>query len=158
MPAVGRTLLVVIAITSVASCSDDPVDPTVASDRPVLDLAERGLGTCLEVSEDFPAEVTELPVIGCEQPHSHEIYAAVDYTEKDVYPGLAALESFAQLECLKQFDVFVGISAFDSSLAYTWLVPSLDGWNGSEEDRTVLCVLQDAESAPLEGTMKDKQR
>ncbi len=162
MPCRRRVLWVVVAAAGLvlgAGCSDDEeADPTQPAAEKVLDVSvDATAGTCMQVDEEFPPEVEELPLIGCDQPHTHEIYATVENTEGDVYPGLNALEAFAQAECLTQFDTFVGISAFDSSLSFTWLVPTLDGWN-DEDDREVLCVLQDADGAPLVGTMRGSRR
>lgn len=141
------------------ACSDDDeADPTKPDAQEVLDVSvDETSGTCMMVSDTFPPEVEELPVIDCAHPHSHEIYATVEYDEGDVYPGLSELETFAQTACLTEFDTFVGISAFDSTLSYSWLVPTLDGWN-EEDDRDILCVLQDAEGAGLDRTMRDAKR
>ena len=121
--------------------------------EPVLDLGTGAEGTCLQVDDKLGAEVTKLPVIACDQPHTHEIYAVVIYTEKDVYPGTAELETFAQRECLGAFEPYVGISAFDSTLFFTWMVPSLDGWN-TKKDRDVLCVLGAQDGRQLTKSMK----
>lgn len=153
-------ILLALAAVVVAGCSDDEAaDPTQPNAQEVLEVsvdAERG--TCMQVDEEFPPEVEELPIIACDQPHTHEIYATVIGGEDgDVYPGLNGLETIAQTECLTAFDEFVGISAFDSTLSFSWLVPTLDGWN-DESDREILCVLQDAQGAPLIGTMRDSKR
>lgn len=153
------TLLATVAVVA-AGCSDDEeADPTEPAAQEVLEVTvDEQAGTCMQVDEKFPAEVEELPIIGCEQPHTHEIYATVLAGESgDVYPGFNELESVAQTECLSAFDEFVGISAFDSTLSFSWLVPTLDGWN-DESDREILCVLQDRESAPLLGSMRDAKR
>jgi hypothetical protein len=123
----------------------------------VLEVGDDGGSTCLSVDEDLPAEVEELPVVDCAEPHTHEIFATVIYEERDVYPGVEELGNFAQVECLERFESFVGISTFDSELSYTWLVPSLAGWN-DEDDREVLCVLADRSGAPLTGSMADAVR
>ena len=128
-------------------------DASKPKEKAVLDVGSDAAGTCLAVDDKLGAEVTKLPVIGCEQPHTHEIYAVVHYTEKDVYPGTAELETFAQRECLGAFEPYVGISAFDSTLFFTWLVPSLDGWN-KEKDRDVLCVLGAQDGRKLVKSMK----
>lgn len=153
--ALGTLVLIVFVANAGAGCSNDPQDPTKAADKAVLDVGVAG--TCLLVDDDLPAEVDKLPTIGCDQPHTHEIYMSLPYTENDVFPGLSELESFAQKACLSAFDEFVGISVFDSSLSFSWLVPSLDGWN-KNKDRDVLCVLQDAKSASLVGSMRDSKR
>jgi hypothetical protein len=145
----GALLLVAIAVTA---CGDDEADPLEPVDEPVLDIDVSRNSVCLLVTEDLPEEVEELPTIGCDVPHTHEIYASVEYTEQDVYPGADALGAFAQVECLAAFEPFVGISAFDSALSYSWFLPSLSGWK-DEDDRTVLCVLTDRDGDELTESM-----
>jgi hypothetical protein len=145
------------AVAALAACGgDDSSDPREPHDVPVLEIeASRRHPVCLQIIEDLPDEVETLPVIDCAVPHTHEIYATLVYTEKDVYPGEEELSSFAQVECLSEFERFVGISAFDSSLSYTWIVPSLDGWN-KEDDRKVFCILTNRD--PAEGTLEGSMR
>jgi hypothetical protein len=98
-----------------------------------------------------------VPVLEIEASSRHPVCLQVT-DEIDVYPGEEALGSFAQVECLSAFEPFVGVSAFDSSLSYTWIVPSLDGWN-KEDDRTVLCVLTNGEDdEDLVGSMRASDR
>ena len=108
---------------------------------------------CMEVDELMPAEVETLPIIDCAEPHSHEIYATIE-SPAEVFPGVEALGDFAEVKCLEAFEPFVGTSPFDSSLSYTWLVPTLQSWN-EKDDREVLCVLMSRAGTPLEGTMRD---
>lgn len=157
---VSWVVAVGVCCVATAGCSgDDEVDPTKPAPQEVLEVSvDAEQGTCMDVSEDFPPEVEELPIIGCEQPHTHEIYATVVAGESgDVYPGLTGLETIAQAECLTAFDEFVGISAFDSTLAFSWLVPTLDGWN-DENDREILCVLTDTQNERTTGTARGAQR
>ena len=148
--------LVVVALLGIAGgCSDDDDDPTEARDQPVLDVQSdaQAAPVCMQVDEDLPPEVEELPTIDCAQPHSHEIYATLE-SEEDVYPGVEALGEDAQVRCLQAFELFVGTSVFDSQLSYSWLVPSLSGWN-DEDDREILCVLMRRDQAQMTGTMHD---
>jgi hypothetical protein len=155
MEAIVRTLgaLLLMAV-AVAACGDDEADPLEPVEQPVLDIDVSRQSVCLLVTEDLPEEVEELPTIGCDVPHTHEIYASVEYTEQDVFPGADVLGEFAQVECVTAFEPFVGISAFDSSLSYSWFLPSLNGWN-EEDDRSVLCVLADREGQELTESMRD---
>jgi hypothetical protein len=154
-------LLLTFAVVALAACGDDDSsDPGEPHDVPVLEIdASRQHPVCLLITEDLPDEVETLPVIDCAVPHTHEIYSTVVYTESDVYPGEEALSSFAQVDCLSEFEKFVGISAFDSSLSYTWIVPSLDGWN-KDDDRKVLCILtnRDPTAGTLDGSMRASNR
>ena len=154
---VGRALYVGLvaatALSALTGCSDDD-DPTEAQDQPVLEVeTATDAPVCMQVDETLPAEVENLPIIDCAQPHSHEIYATLT-SEEDVYPGVEALGDDAEVRCLTAFEQFVGTSVFDSQLSYTWLVPSLAGWN-DEDDREILCVLTRRDQAPMTGTMKD---
>jgi hypothetical protein len=144
--------LAAMALVALAACNGDD-DPTQANNQNVFDVATSAENpVCMQVTEALPPEVKELPIIDCAQPHTHEIFATLQSTES-VYPGVEALGSFAQVTCLSAFEDFVGISAFDSSLSYTWLVPSLQSWN-DKDDREVLCVLARRDASPLVGSMR----
>lgn len=145
----ARVLLSCAALAGLVACSDDP-DPDGPKSEPVLQV---DTGQCLLVDEALGAEVSKLPVVACDTPHSHEIFATVA-SESEVYPGLTALETFAERECYGSFEEFVGVSPFDSALFITWMVPSLEGWNG-EDDRTVLCILGRKDDGQLTTTAKD---
>jgi hypothetical protein len=148
-------VLLTLGVVALVACGgDDSSDPRDPHDVPVLEIqASRRHPVCLKIAEDLPDEVETLPVIDCAVPHTHEAYATIDYVGKDVYPGEEELSSFAQVDCLSAFETFVGISAFDSSLSYTWIVPSLDGWN-KEDDREVLCILTSRDGEDLVGSQR----
>jgi hypothetical protein len=153
----GRRWLVALVpvLVAVGACSGDD-DDTGVDDEPVLDIETNTSDpVCLQVADTLPPEVETLPVIDCVEQHTHEIYATIPSTE-DVYPGVEALGEFAEVKCLEAFEPFVGTSPFDSVLSYSWLVPSLQGWN-EEDDRDVLCVLMNRDGSPLEGSMRDAQ-
>ncbi len=137
-------------LVGLAACSSDK-DPDAPDSKGALTV---DAGECLFVKADIGAEVSKLPVIDCTKPHTHEIFAKVDGIDSEVYPGLTALETYAEQECYgPAFTEFVGISPFDSALFITWIVPSLDGWN-DEDDRTVLCILGRRDSGELKTSVK----
>lgn len=151
-----------------AGCSGNDPDVLDVDERLDDPEAER----CLDVDDSIGAEVSDLPWTSCDQPHTHEVFHVIDFfveeevppgstttvpTSPDVYPGFAELESFAQRQCLAAFEPYVGISAFDSSLFYSWLVPSLASWN-DHNDREVICVAGNANGQTLTGTIRDSQR
>jgi len=144
-------LLLVVALVA-ASCSDDGDE----AERSVIDVAPRGPGTCLDFGEEVGATVTELPVVPCEEPHTHEIFAVV-ISQAGTYPGLDALEADAQARCLRPFEDYVGVSAFDSELFYSWLVPTLTSWD-RDDDREIICVAGENNGAPLTGSVRDVGR
>ncbi len=139
---------IVLALSACSSSDDDGID-----EQPVIDVGETGVGTCLLFDDSVGAEVTELPTVGCGEPHTHEIYAVFDSTES-VYPGFEALEDDALTRCLDAFDDYIGISPFDSSLVYSWLVPTLNSWN-QEDDRESICVVSAGNAAPLDRPLRD---
>jgi Septum formation len=148
--------LVALALVAVATGCHHDDDPTQPSDQNVFRIDPTPENAvCMQVGEGLPPEVKELPIIDCAQPHSNEIYQTVDSPDS-VYPGVDALGSFARVKCLSAFEDFVGISAFDSVLTYSWLVPSLQSWN-DKKDRTVLCVLARRDTQEMVGTMRGAQ-
>lgn len=148
-----RSIVVAAALLLLGACSGG--DDT--SEKPVLDVGEQGAGTCLQVTDELGPEVTKLPVIDCAEPHTHEIYAVVDWDQGDVFPGLDALDTFAAQVCVREFEPYVGISSFDSSLSFTWLTPTLGSWN-DHDDKAVLCALSDRLFEPLTGSMQGSNR
>ena len=122
----------------------------------MLELADRGPGTCLQAAPDLGPEVAGIPTVPCTEEHTHELYAVVPY-EGDVFPGLAALAAFAERVCVAEFEPYVGISVFDSTLTFSWLVPTLASWNNND-DRDVLCVVGPFDGSSLSVSVKDSQR
>lgn len=134
----------VAAALILASCTGGADE----AENPLLDVEDTAVGACFTVDSIVDERVTTLPfVASCQVPHTHEIYAVVK-SDADVYPGFDLLEEAAQRDCLLEFEDYVGISAFDSTLFYSWIVPSLSSWN-SEDDREILCVAGDRLGARL---------
>jgi len=118
---------------------DDPAKGTGVS---VFDVE---IGQCFTAQTEVRAELSELNAVACDQPHQQEAYAKVAYVapnggDSSIYPGDAALASFAKGACAEQFTDYVGVSYLDSRLFFTYLLPSARGWE-QQEDRTVLCFI-----------------
>jgi hypothetical protein len=145
-------------LAGLAACSDDSKNGT-----PVIQLGKMGPGTCINAPASLGAEVKNIPTVPCSVVHSHEVFAVVKYLVQvankpdvttDVFPGLEALDAFAQRACIAQFEPYVGVSAFDSSLTFSWLTPTLGSWNGTSKDRAVICVLGRFDGNTMVGSMK----
>lgn len=134
---------------AVTACSDD-------DGAPILDLGSSAVGECLDFDDSVEAEVNDLPVVSCDEPHSHQIFAVV-VSPASVYPGFEALEATAQASCLGAFEEFVGVSAFDSTLFHSWLVPTLTSWD-REDDREIICVVGNGDGQPLVGSVQGSDR
>lgn len=98
-----------------------------------------GVGDCLNPPSKVQAQVSTLSVVPCQSPHTEQVYALLEDKAGDNYPGPTKLESFANAKCLQHFDAFVGIAYQESSLFYTYLLPSVRSW--AEGDRTVSCIV-----------------
>jgi hypothetical protein len=138
-----------VVVFAASACSND-------KGAPILDVGSSAVGTCLQFDDSVGAEVSDLPDVPCEQPHSHEIFAVIT-SQASVYPGFEALEATAQAQCLAKFEDYVGISAFDSNLFYSWLVPTLTSWD-REDDREIICVVGSKDSKPLLGSVQGSGR
>lgn len=98
-------------------------------------IFEVKVGDCTK--EELKEEATEITLVPCTEPHTHEAYFAADYVG-DAYPGSAALEVFAEQQCVGSFADYVGVELSQSRLYFTYLYPSVTTWN-SKEDRQVVC-------------------
>ena len=132
--------------------------------RPATELGADGDGVCLDVAADVGPEIVDLPVVDCDTPHTHEIYAVVE-SAAETYPGFDALEDEAQVACLTAFEPYVEISPFDSTLFYSWMVPTLASWEdpdlgdgGERGDREIICVLGNRDGEALTGSMRGTGR
>jgi hypothetical protein len=102
-------------------------------------------GQCFAPQQEVQAEIATLDAIPCDGPHRQESYAIVAYEPPtgvtgDAFPGDANLKSYADAKCAEQFEKYVGISYLDSSLFFTYLLPSARGW-GQNNDRSVVCFV-----------------
>lgn len=122
----------------------------------VVDLPDSAIGTCLDFGDSVEAEVDDLPTVPCSEPHTHEIYS-IPVSDAATYPGFEALEAEAQAKCLRAFEGYVGVSAFDSKLFFSWLVPTLNSWD-REDDRQIICVVGEGNGAPLVGSVRGTGR
>jgi hypothetical protein len=133
--AVVTLLVLVLGRHSIFGSSKSPQSVSVFHLKP---------GTCLNPPAQITAELSSVETLPCHTPHTEEVYALVDYNESGSgpganYPGTVKLTSFAQGSCLQQFAGYVGIAYQDSSLFYTYLLPSVRSW--SVDDRTVTCII-----------------
>lgn len=114
-------------------------------------------GDCFLAPTEVTAQISELDTVGCDDPHDQEAYAVVEYrgpddqATTDVFPGDDALLSFADGACAQAFADYVGVDYLDSSLFYTYLVPSPRSWQ--EKDRSVVCFAIDS-GRPMTGSVQ----
>lgn len=117
-------------------------------------------GQCFEGPGEVKAQLSELTEVECGEPHAHEAYAVLGYEAADgetpdVYPGDDALTKFADGACAGAFGEYVGVDYLDSSLFYTFLLPSARSWD--DDDRNVVCFVTTA-GEPLQDSVEGSKR
>ena len=103
------------------------------------------VGQCFAPQSEPQRELSSLDAVPCDGPHRQEAFAIVDYqppegVQGNAFPGSATLAEFANAKCAQDFQDYVGISYLDSSLFFTYLLPSARGWE-QDTDRAVICFL-----------------
>lgn len=140
--ALALALVLTIALPGCTLFDDDTSDS--------VSVFELSLGDCVLAPAEPELELTEVATVPCDEPHEMEVYAAVEFPEPadgaatsaagSTFPGDSALKDFADGTCAQEFAAYVGIDYRDSSLYFTYLVPSARGWE-AETDRTVVCLI-----------------
>jgi hypothetical protein len=98
------------------------------------------VGECIVPPTQITANLSTLDVVPCHTPHTQQVFFLVhDDTAGDNYPGASELKTYADGHCLQHFQPFVGIDYQDSTLFYTYLLPSVRSWAAG--DRTVTCLI-----------------
>ena len=137
--AVLAAALVAVLGTSACSVLEREDDPSVSA----FDLKA---GTCVMPPKEVTVSVDEVDVVGCTKPHTQEVYAVVKYRAATSaaavtdFPGGTALKKFADGTCAERYEDYVGIPYPDSSLFFTYLLPSARSWDQGG-DRDVVCLV-----------------
>jgi hypothetical protein len=139
--AVGLLLTCVAMISAACGSSGGTSSTSVFDVKP---------GECFVAPKNVKAELSNIDQVPCTQPHTQEAYALVTYQASgtgpsaapggDAYPGGDALDKFAKGACAQRFTAYVGVDYQDSSLFFTYLLPSARSWE-QDDDRTVLCFV-----------------
>lgn len=172
----GVLVLVALATTGCGLFGGDDDD---AQDVSVFSV---DVGDCFEAPSDVEAQISDLRRVPCDRAHDRELYARAAYvpagsapsgasgdasaspsasadasapTDSSAYPGDEALTAYAEATCAQAFSDYVGVDYLDSSLFFTYLVPSPRSWE--DDDRSVLCFVG-AAGTPLKGSVKGSKR
>ena len=121
----------------------------IACGTSVFDL---GVGDCFNDPDNPTFEVSSVETVECSEAHDNEVYATINYSATDSYPGDSEMFEYAAEACLDPFEAFVGASYISSSLDYAYLTPTQASWN--EGDREILCFLYDLDWDKLTGSMR----
>ena len=135
-----KSILIIASLIVATSCSGDKLTRDESGNvvkRGNSSIFELKVGDCTK--EELKAEATNIDLVPCTEPHTHEAYFTVDYVG-DAYPGSATLEVFAEQKCVGAFADYVGVELSQSRFYFTYLYPSVTTWQ-SKNDRQVMCFV-----------------
>ncbi|MFN8075365.1 MAG: septum formation family protein [Kineosporiaceae bacterium] len=138
----GLTTCVALLLASTSGCSV----PHFGDDSHRTSVMQVKAGDCVVPPAAVQGLLSELTVVDCGRAHPMEAYAVVPYRGRDggvpaVYPGQAALKAFADGACLETFRGYVGVDYRDSSLFFTYLMPTARDWREGRGDISVTCFV-----------------
>jgi hypothetical protein len=113
------------------------------------------VGDCIVPPTTVQAQISTIKVVSCHAVHTQEVFALIKDNAGSNYPGATSLQTFANAGCLQHFQSYVGDAYEDSSLFYTYLLPSVRSWQS--EDRTVVCVITTT-GQPLTASVRGSKR
>jgi hypothetical protein len=158
-----------VAGLSIVACSDDNAsrdDEGKISEPGDVSVFDLRIGDCVETGEEIEIDVATVQGVPCSQSHTHEVFGVVDLEaaadEDDTrfeggaaYPGEGPLEGEAERVCVDEFASYVGIDYADSSLFFTYLVPSVRSWQ-EDADRDVICLAMRS-GEPMQGSVRGSE-
>jgi hypothetical protein len=152
---------VVVASVALGGCSllgSDSSKPSrdpsgVVTESSDSDVFAIKVGDCLN-SAALSGEVSEVPVVPCDQPHDSEVYDSKTLDAAS-WPGDDAISTEADAFCTPSFEAFVGMSFDESSLDLAPLTPTEESWK--QGDHEILCVISDS-AGGLTGSLKGAAR
>ena len=135
-----KLIILFTSLIVISSCSSDSLKRDETGNvvkRGNASIFELSVGDCTK--QELEAEATNIDLVPCTDPHTHEAYFSVDYVG-DAYPGSATLEVFAEQKCVGAFADYVGVELAQSNFYFTYLYPSVTTWQ-SKNDRQVMCFV-----------------
>ncbi|PRX92558.1 septum formation family protein [Allonocardiopsis opalescens] len=116
------------------------------------DVFSIAVGDCM--NDTTGTEVTEVPVVPCEEPHDNEVYASIMMEDGD-YPGDEAVSTQADEGCTAEFETFIGVPYAESEIYLSTLTPTEQSW--ASGDREILCLAYDP-AGQTTGTLEGAAR
>lgn len=113
------------------------------------------VGTCFDDQAD--GEISSVPEVDCSQPHDNEVFALIEYTDTDTYPGTDQMSAISDELCVAQFQGYVGLNFQSSVLDVFAIFPTAESWN-EDDDREIICALYNADLSKLIGSMEGAAR
>ncbi len=157
-----------VAAATLTGCSSNHKNSSTIS---VFDVKP---GECFDTPSTVKAQLSDLTKVTCTTAHTQEAYAIVAYSASgsvpsaapsssaapsvsdDAFPGADVLTDFAKGACAQRFRGYVGIDYLDSSLYFTYLLPSARSWE-QNDDRSVLCFITTT-GGTLDSSVRNSKR
>lgn len=102
------------------------------------------------------ADTTASTTVDCATPHDNEVVGTVRHDGQGGYPGVAALETFAEAGCIAAFNTYVGGDFQSSTLQMLPVVPDEPSW--AKGSRDISCVVRAGDGTQLTGSVKGTAR
>lgn len=97
------------------------------------------IGDCFNDPTDLEAElVASVEGVPCTGPHDNEVFTEFDVSYPS-FPGDQALYDDAWVDCVNDFEAYVGVPYSDSVLDVAAFTPSSESW--AQDDREVTCFV-----------------
>jgi hypothetical protein len=150
----GAAVVLIVTACLVAGCGLFGGDSDGGGKTSVFDIK---VGECFNPPEKVQAQISDVTSVDCSSAHTQEAYAIVPYkvaagSTASTYPGDAVLKTFANGACAQQYAGYVGVNYLDSTLFFTYLLPSARGWE-QNDDRDVVCFVTTT-GKPLTASVK----
>jgi hypothetical protein len=130
---------------------EDPAETTLAW------VADLEAGDCFDQLDPDAANVEEVTLLPCTEPHENEVFAVLDLpAEGDVRYDEEQVVIDSEQACIGAFEGYVGNPYDDSALRLFFIYPDRSAW--TRGDRVVTCALYDGGGWPLVGSMADSGR
>jgi hypothetical protein len=112
------------------------------------------VGTCFDDTDE--TEISSVPEVDCSDPHDNEVFAVLEYSGSDTYPGSEAMNDAAQDLCIDAFEEYVGLPYEESEFEVFPITPTEGSWDGG--DREIICALYNLDFSKLTGSMRGAAR
>lgn len=145
--------------TTVDDTTDTTAGPTTEATEgsegsESADVFALSVGDCVTDESELTGEVTEVPIIDCDEPHASEVFHSYMIPDTSL-PDQAGIETIVQEQCLPAFESFIGLDYNSSVLEVNYLSPTPDSWDAG--DRELLCLVYDP-SGNVTGTLAGANR
>ncbi len=117
----------------------------------VTDLAE---GDCFNAPDD--EELSDVEGRPCTETHQYEVFAIVTYPGGGDYPGEDEIADHAGMQCMSDFEDYVGVPYLRSDLDFSLWLPTREGWESG--DRETICAAYDPDDGELEESVRGAER